>query len=169
MEALPKLNEKLIAKVLHHIKTDLRRYNQDIVAERVSEEDAGKDYPACRTKGCFGGWAVILSTPPSKKLKLFENLERQTDNCSEKVVDLSDAMDLLGLTPREADLLFDTTGTENPKKDLKIIYGRLHDIRLNREIVALQVYLEKAKEKAANKLKESSDLLDYSDYDRSAA
>jgi hypothetical protein len=56
MEKLPKLNEKLLAKALEHIKMFPDSYNQQTVTEQV---DKTEETP-CGAIGCFGGWRKSL-------------------------------------------------------------------------------------------------------------
>ena len=132
-----KLNEKLIKKVLTHIRGDLRRYDQDIVC--VTKEAVEQDtlcnegdlknptFASCGTKACFGGWAYLLSHSRRQWKRLINRSLRHDFPMLDR------ARDLLGLYPNEADFLFDSTH-ESPSTDLRIIQNRLHDIRLSREI-----------------------------------
>jgi hypothetical protein len=116
---MEKLNERLIGKVLKHIKAFPETYNQNIVADSC---DVTKKTP-CGAIGCFGGWAVLLGIPKRQR--------------SDKVdsVDLDTARDLLNLTEKEADYLFDES-TGSPRKDYRIILKRLEAIRKSRALVA---------------------------------
>lgn len=121
--SLPKLNDPLIEKVLKHIKAFPVAYNQN---EIVFSTPVTEDTP-CGAIGCFGGWAVLLTNPVSKRHKLANSLN--------DAVVLGEAQELLGLTTSEADYLFDAA-TGNAKKDLKIIEKRLKTIRAARSKVA---------------------------------
>jgi hypothetical protein len=122
-----KLNEKLIKKVLAHIRGDFRRYDQDLVAV-FKGNDIGSvkdpEFAACETKACFGGWAFLLGRP-RKTWKRFMYDDSNILGRAEK---------LLGLYEEEATLLFDMTGKTSPKTDLRIIQQRLQDIRRSRKI-----------------------------------
>jgi hypothetical protein len=114
---LPKLNDKLINRVIEHITKFPESYDQNDVASSCEVE---KGTP-CGAMACFGGWTVLLSDIPKK--------ERQ-NRVSE--VDLGRAEELLGLTEEEADFLFDgATGTA--KSDLKTVKQRVKEIRKIRQ------------------------------------
>jgi len=129
---LPKLNEKLIAKIIEHIEKDIRRYDQDLVGLKKDTESyyfsdiKSNKWAPCNTKACFAGWAVILSTPESKIPSLFQK------NGSMKGGVLAKARKLLGLKGEEEDL-FASTGENSPRVDLKIIQERLAEIRAARK------------------------------------
>jgi len=118
--SLPKLNERLIAKVLEHIKAFPDSYNQNIISE---ETEVTKRTP-CGAIGCFGGWTVLLNAPKKERPIL-----------ASSEVDLSEAGELLGLTRKEQDYLF-KGASGNPRKDYKTILQRLDNIRAAREVAA---------------------------------
>ena len=120
--ALPKLNEKLIGKVLKHIKAFPRSYEQDIVSR---ECEVTKQTP-CGAIGCFGGWAFLLSQPKKKRQRLAQEQEDEET--------LPKAAKLLGLTGDESEFLFDTTANYDPKEDYKVIQRRLTHIRKSRAL-----------------------------------
>jgi hypothetical protein len=140
---LPKLNEKLIAKVLKHITEEPKRYDQNIVA--IQKGTAAVEYntlknshfPSCGTKACFGGWAVLLSAPNWKKLFREDGREGFS---------LGVARELLGLTDMEGDFLFDVTSSADVKKDLKIIRARLEYIRKSRELFEISKSIDEQPE-----------------------
>lgn len=135
------LNEDLIAKVLHHIEEDTKRYDQNIIglrildmapkkkAELLKDQDLKeKDFPDCGTKCCFGGWVLFLSTPANEIAGLFNNVgDMKSDS-------LSKAAKLLGLNYEEHCYLFDGTDGNNPRNNLRIIKDRLHEIRTARQL-----------------------------------
>jgi hypothetical protein len=110
--SLPKLNERLITRVMQHIKKFPESYNQNTVADSC---DKTKGTP-CGAIGCFGGWAVMLGMP----------MRDRHDNAAHGVM-LDDARDVVGLTEDEANYLFDSA-TGVPKSDYKIIQDRLKNI-----------------------------------------
>jgi|SRR6267142_4627648 len=114
---MEKLNERLITKVLAHIKAFPEAYDQNDVADSCS---VTKGTP-CGAIGCFGGWAVLLGFRKSERHDVAQG------------VDLSDARDLLGLEENEANHLF-ATASGNPKKDYKTIVKRLAEIRAARKL-----------------------------------
>jgi hypothetical protein len=118
--SLPKLNERLIAKVLEHIKAFPESYNQNIVSV---ETEVTKKTP-CGAIGCFGGWAVLLTNPKSQRPIL-----------AASEIDLSEAKELVGLTSEEGEYLFDVA-EGNSKRDYKTIVGRLNNIRAAREVAS---------------------------------
>ena len=117
---LPKLNERLIGKVLAHIKAFPETYNQNEVAISCKVDAA----TPCGAIGCFGGWAVLLGVPKEQRSELA---------CT---VQLDTAKDLVGFTENEADYVFATVyGNHNAKKDYKTIVARLNEVRRARTIV----------------------------------
>jgi hypothetical protein len=121
--ALPKLNEKLVKKVLEHIKAFPEAYEQCNWARPVERT---KKTP-CGAAGCFAGWAVLLSAPKSKRHGIALQAEDDASNLE------TEAMRLLGLTENEAGFLFDVAyGT--PKQNYKVIVKRLTHIRESRAI-----------------------------------
>jgi len=128
---LPKLNDKLINRVIEHITKFPESYDQNDVASPCEIE---KGTP-CGATACFGGWAVFLAEIPKK--------ERQ-DRAPE--VDLGRAQDLLGLTDLEGNFLFEGA-TGSAKSDLKTLKQRVKEIRRIRQTLkniknVLQVTVE---------------------------
>jgi hypothetical protein len=76
LEVLPKLNDKLINKVLEHITKFPESYDQNDVA---SPCNVSKGTP-CGAMGCFGGWAILLGVP-----------RKQRNELANKSLDLRDA------------------------------------------------------------------------------
>lgn len=134
--ALPKLNEKLIGKVLKHIKAFPKSYEQDTISESCEKT---KETP-CGAIGCFGGWAILLSNPVAERAKL-----------AAKETQLDEARELLGLTEDESNFLFDTTGNHDPKKDYKVIQRRLTHIRESRAVADRIAKLRNEIDKLGNK------------------
>lgn len=116
---MDKLNERLISKVLDHIKAFPGSYDQNEVASSCS---ITKKTP-CGAIGCFGGWAVLLGMKKSER-------HYEADN-----VDLATAEELLGLTSDEADFLF-AGGSGVASEDRRTIERRLKDIRDARQLFA---------------------------------
>jgi hypothetical protein len=110
------LNERLITKVLKHIKAFPHSYDQD---DTASSCDVTKKTP-CGAIACFGGWAVLLAMKKNERSSFTNE------------VSLDDAQDVLGLTGDEANYLFATTGTRSPRRDYRIIIKRLKEIRTAR-------------------------------------
>jgi hypothetical protein len=69
---MKKINMKLVRKVLAHVKGDLRRLSMQVYGVHAGERDQLRTYPACKTKACFAGWAVLLTTPKKRRSKLFD-------------------------------------------------------------------------------------------------
>jgi hypothetical protein len=118
---VPKLNERLIGKVLAHIKAFPGSYDQNDVA---SSCDVSKETP-CGAIGCFGGWAVLLSNPKTKRHDLAE----------EGYVDLGEAEELVGFTSEEANFVFESASGD-PKDDYKTVVSRLNEVRRARKLIA---------------------------------
>ena len=143
--ALPKLNERLITKVLQHIKKFPESYEQDIISR---ECDKTKQTP-CGAVGCFGGWAYLLSQPQKKRHQLASN----------DVHVLQEARKLLGLTGDESDFLFDTTGNSNPRADYKLIQKRLTHIRESRAVAIEKEKLLNKIDQLDEKINNNADML----------
>lgn len=135
---IPKLNEKLIAKVLAHIKKDVRRLDQNTWGERrlpselegpgYTQKEYLKEWPACHTHACFAGWTVLLSTPVKKRNRLFYSGEMDSHRTEIK------AQKLLRLTNWEAGFLFRVVPAYfDPKDQLRILEARLGTIREDRK------------------------------------
>lgn len=105
------INMKLVREVLTHIKSDIRRLemNRYGVKQGSSAIDPDSDhfeggltnekFPECRTKCCFGGWGVFLTTPKSKRKNLFWK-SGEMKNQFER------ARKLFGFSADEADSIF---------------------------------------------------------------
>jgi hypothetical protein len=115
---LPKLNDKLINRVIEHITKFPESYDQNDVAMSC---EITKKTP-CGSIGCFGGWAVLLGVPKKDRQKMAPNVHWGT------------AAEVLGLTNDESDFLFEGA-TGNPKADLKVVKERVSRIRETRNTI----------------------------------
>ncbi len=144
----PKLNEKLIAKVLAHIKGEnFKRFEQDIVGIAIPKGMTPEDFeeifgglnsgiPSCRTKGCFGGWGVLLSTPKKKWPSLFNARDTILSHKGDmKEGTLRKAEKLFGFTGPEAHYVFNYIDehSSGSADDYKIILKRLAMVRKSRQ------------------------------------
>src|SRR5262245_39134194 len=121
---LPKLNEALIKKILEHIKKFPDSYDQNGV---ISSHEKTKDVP-CGAVGCFGGWAVLLSMPKSKRQERAK-MQQSSDTT------LNEARDLCGFTQAEANLVFAGADGGDPEIDLSIVKSRIDAVRQARKMI----------------------------------
>ena len=89
---MAKLNVKLLNRIKRHLIAEPKRYDQATWAREVS----GKGAPACGTRACIAGWAVLLSVPKPEW--------SQWIGADSEIADK--AQDLLGLTNDERGVLF---------------------------------------------------------------
>ena len=99
---VPKLNVRLLRRILRHIKADPRRYNQGTWGVEKPAEHGG---PPCGTQACIAGWAVLLSVPRRNWLRWISRSDEEMKN-GEKSCIRARAKKLLGLTEEEAQYLF---------------------------------------------------------------
>lgn len=136
MRKRKKLNERLIARVIKHIREDFRRFEMSFYGVKAGTSAADGEYlnepetkwPSCNTKACFAGWAVLLSTPKRKWNTLFT----KSGNMRYPFV-RNQAAKLLGLNNDEAENLFTCGMTGSPRKDLKDVERVLNNIRKERK------------------------------------
>lgn len=128
MKKLPKLNEKLLAKALEHIKMFPDSYNQQTVTEQV---DKTEETP-CGAIGCFGGWIKLLSLPKGERHEQAINLNENDT--------LEEAGRMVGFTTDETGYVFASTNHSDPKVNYKIIVGRLQQVRAAREKILNSKY-----------------------------
>lgn len=107
MTKKPKLNVKLLNKVLRHIKAEPRRFNMGTFGKIVEGEP---NAPACGTQACIGGWAYLLSLKNATP-KRWWNIIYKVNH--EHIDIQSRAQKVLGLTTIEATSLFLTCTTDS--------------------------------------------------------
>jgi hypothetical protein len=100
-EKLPKINLPYIRKVLRFIERgpklrfDMRTYHDHVDTKHHDAKELREmRYPACGTKACFAGWAVMLQRKP----------EQWDDVNYDEVA--QDARELLGFTYEESECVF---------------------------------------------------------------
>ena len=110
MSTRPRLNWHLIGKVLRYIKRHPERYDQNTWCEYQGDtrysERLGVDTPVtqpnmCDTKGCFAGWAVMLSSTQREWRRILRDAVRD-DNTIDYV---GETAARCGFTYKEADYL----------------------------------------------------------------
>src|ERR1044071_302790 len=97
------INVGLIKKIVKHVEADKRRLMMAVwgVKKGTPEgREEGGQWPACGTKGCFAGWAVLLTTPQKKWPSLFSKRGLFKSSIEE------DARKLLGFSFDQAEYVF---------------------------------------------------------------
>ena len=136
---MKKINVKEIKRVLKHIKSDIRRLEMSVwgfkkdsaEAEILTPDVADKKYwPACSTKACFAGWAVLMNTPKTKWKSLFNKDGGMKQGISGK------AEKILGLTEEEAEIIFrgPSTYLEGGKEQFKQLRRDINQVFVQRDL-----------------------------------
>jgi hypothetical protein len=126
----------LFRKVVAHVEEDLRRLNMSEWGTHYSEkallddfsgdkEAMRKEWPACNTKACFAGWAVVLNKPVRQRKAFLARYSFWSKAAK-------DGQKALGLTEEEAEELFYLGNGYDSESDLKLIKERLNQIFADR-------------------------------------
>jgi hypothetical protein len=125
----PRLNWRLIGRVLRYIKRHPERYDQNSWIEydgatrwsERAEADVPEGQPSmCNTRGCFAGWCVMLSSTQKEWRRLLR--EAVKDECD---VDWTrETAKRCGFTYQEADYLTDGASGD-PEADYETIRNRI--------------------------------------------
>lgn len=112
---MPEKGRKLLNRVIRHIRTNPKRFNMYLWIAR-----SGGKTP-CGTVGCIAGWCTVLSLDKVKKEELFKEAKSSSEEELETMVmrlcgyssedwfqDV--AQSLLGITHKEAEVLFHVEG-----------------------------------------------------------
>ena len=94
----PKLNVRLLNKVLRHIKAEPKRFNMATFGQVVDPNEPWA--PACGTQACIGGWAYLLTLSPKSWKRMLNKAEQGDFDIQER------ATKVLGLTVEEGKCLF---------------------------------------------------------------
>lgn len=120
----PRLNVKLLKKIVKHIKANPKDYSQNWWCTGNVEELKPKGI-VCDTAACIGGWAVLLSVPKEEVPYLVEH--------KESIDFYARAKKLLGLTSQEAAALFSddnqihATGIKGAREGIQKINDLIRD------------------------------------------
>lgn len=119
---LPKLNVRLLKRVLHHIEVEPLRFDMRDYA--YDSDDA-----PCDTQACLAGWAYILDKGNTKKVR--ERAKYINANTCSTIHSV--ARRVLGLTYEEAQSLFLTEAHTFGKRGVEIAKKKIELLLKDRE------------------------------------